>query len=241
MPGGGRPAALRRGDGRPPGEGVSGRRAAYYDAAIQTMPLERLAAPPGRAARAPARPRLVGAGAVLPAEARSGGPPARRPPRPRRPRRHPDDGEGRAARERGGASALRRLSRRAASRRACASARRPARAGGRRSSSGRGRTSQVDYAASARGRWRWGLRPGMSLANAHPFGMNAGGWHFSHGIEALGVLNIPSGPPVGAAHVAGRRRGVAAAPARHVPALRQRRAHLRRRGARRRASIPRAT
>jgi phenylacetate-CoA ligase len=61
---------------------------------------------------------------------------------------------------------------------------------------------EVDYAASARGRWRWGLRPGMSLANAHPFGMNAGGWHFSHGIEGLGVLNIPSGPPVGAAHIA---------------------------------------
>ncbi len=60
----------------------------------------------------------------------------------------------------------------------------------------------VDYAASARGRWRWGLRPGMSLANAHPFGMNAGGWHFSHGIEGLGVLNVPSGPPVGDAHVA---------------------------------------
>ncbi len=59
----------------------------------------------------------------------------------------------------------------------------------------------VDHAASARGRWRWGLRPGMSLANAHPFGMNAGGWHFSHGVEALGVLNIPSGPPVGAEHV----------------------------------------
>jgi hypothetical protein len=32
--------------------------------------------------------------------------------------------------------------------------------------------------------------------------MNAGGWHFSHGIEALGVLNVPSGPPVGAEHVA---------------------------------------
>jgi phenylacetate-CoA ligase len=60
---------------------------------------------------------------------------------------------------------------------------------------------EVDQAASARGRWRWGLRPGMSLANAHPFGMNAGGWHFSHGIEALGVTNIPSGPPVGAEHV----------------------------------------
>jgi phenylacetate-CoA ligase len=60
----------------------------------------------------------------------------------------------------------------------------------------------VDHAASARGRWRWGLRPGMSLANAHPFGMNAGGWHFSHGVEALGVTNIPSGPPVGAQHIA---------------------------------------
>jgi phenylacetate-CoA ligase len=63
------------------------------------------------------------------------------------------------------------------------------------------RDLEVDHAASARGRWRWGLRPGMSLANAHPFGMNAGGWHFSHGVEALGVLNIPSGPPVGDAHV----------------------------------------
>ena len=60
---------------------------------------------------------------------------------------------------------------------------------------------EVDYAASARGRWRWGLRPGMSLANAHPFGQNAGGWHFSHGIEGLGVLNIPSGPPVGERHI----------------------------------------
>jgi phenylacetate-CoA ligase len=59
----------------------------------------------------------------------------------------------------------------------------------------------VDYAASARGRWRWGLRPGMSLANAHPFGMNAGGWHFSHGIELLGATNIPSGPPPGDARV----------------------------------------
>jgi len=41
----------------------------------------------------------------------------------------------------------------------------------------------------------------MSLANGHPFGMNAGGWHFSHGVEALGVLNVPSGPPVGEQHV----------------------------------------
>jgi phenylacetate-CoA ligase len=63
------------------------------------------------------------------------------------------------------------------------------------------RDLEVDHAASARGRWRWGLRPGMSLANAHPFGMNAGGWHFSHGVEALDVLNIPSGPPVGDQHV----------------------------------------
>jgi phenylacetate-CoA ligase len=60
---------------------------------------------------------------------------------------------------------------------------------------------EVDYTASFRGRWRWGLRPGMSLANAHPFGTNAGGWHFSHGIEGLGVLNIPSGPPVGEQHI----------------------------------------
>ncbi len=60
----------------------------------------------------------------------------------------------------------------------------------------------VDYQASYRGRWRWGLRLGMSLANAHPFGANAGGWHFSHGIEGLGALNIPSGPPVGAQHIA---------------------------------------
>ncbi len=60
---------------------------------------------------------------------------------------------------------------------------------------------EVDYAASSRGRWRWGLRPGMSLAHAHPFGMNAGGWHFSHGVEALGVLNIPSAPPAGEQYI----------------------------------------
>ena len=59
----------------------------------------------------------------------------------------------------------------------------------------------VDYAAAARARWRAGLRPGMSLAHAHPFGTNAGGWHFSHGVEALGALNIPSGPPRDAARV----------------------------------------
>jgi phenylacetate-CoA ligase len=60
---------------------------------------------------------------------------------------------------------------------------------------------EVDYRASIRGRWRWGLRPGMTIANAHPFGQNAGGWHFSHGIEALGATNVPSGPPVGERHV----------------------------------------
>ncbi|GBD27399.1 Phenylacetate-coenzyme A ligase [bacterium HR30] len=54
---------------------------------------------------------------------------------------------------------------------------------------------EVDYRASFRARWRWGIRPGTCLANAHPFGMNAGGWHFSHGIEGLGILNVPSGPP----------------------------------------------
>lgn len=54
---------------------------------------------------------------------------------------------------------------------------------------------EVDYTASFRARWRWGIRPGTLLANAHPFGLNAGGWHFSHGIEGLGILNIPSGPP----------------------------------------------
>ncbi len=54
---------------------------------------------------------------------------------------------------------------------------------------------EVDYRASFRARWRWGIRPGMCLANAHPFGINAGGWHFSHGIEGLGILNVPSGPP----------------------------------------------
>jgi phenylacetate-CoA ligase len=58
----------------------------------------------------------------------------------------------------------------------------------------------ADYAASVRARWRWGLRPGTSCTNAHPFGTNAGGWHFSHGIELLGVLNVPVGPPGAAAH-----------------------------------------
>ena len=59
---------------------------------------------------------------------------------------------------------------------------------------------EVDYAASARGRWRWGLRPGMSLAQAHPYGLNAGGWMFSRGIERMGVFNLPCGPPVGERH-----------------------------------------
>jgi len=60
---------------------------------------------------------------------------------------------------------------------------------------------EVDYAAAFRGRWRAGLRPGMRLAHAHPFGPNAGGWHFSHGIEGLGILNIPSGPPLDDRHI----------------------------------------
>jgi len=59
---------------------------------------------------------------------------------------------------------------------------------------------EVDYAASARGRWRWGLRSGMSLAQAHPYGLNAGGWMFSRGIERMGVFNVPCGPPVGERH-----------------------------------------
>ena len=49
----------------------------------------------------------------------------------------------------------------------------------------------------------------MSLANAHPFGMNAGGWHFSHGIEGLGVLNIPVGSARRRAAHQGRDRSVA--------------------------------
>ncbi|MGH7822655.1 MAG: phenylacetate--CoA ligase family protein, partial [Candidatus Binatia bacterium] len=59
---------------------------------------------------------------------------------------------------------------------------------------------EVDYAASARGRWRWGLRPGASLAQAHPWGLNAGGWMLSRGIERMGVFNLPAGPPIGEAH-----------------------------------------
>jgi len=59
---------------------------------------------------------------------------------------------------------------------------------------------EVDYTASARGRWRWGLRPGMRLAQAHPYGLNAGGWMFSRGIERMGVFNLPAGPPVGERH-----------------------------------------
>jgi len=57
------------------------------------------------------------------------------------------------------------------------------------------RDLEVDDEAACRGRYRWGLRPGMSCAHAHPFGLYGGGWHFSHGLEALGVLNVPLGPP----------------------------------------------
>lgn len=59
----------------------------------------------------------------------------------------------------------------------------------------------VDYAASARARWRWGLRPGMKFAQAHPYGLYAGGWHMCHGVEAMGCLNIPSGPPATEEHM----------------------------------------
>lgn len=59
----------------------------------------------------------------------------------------------------------------------------------------------VDYAASARARWRWGLRPGMKFAQAHPYGLYAGGWHMCHGVEAMGCLNIPCGPPATQAHM----------------------------------------
>jgi len=60
---------------------------------------------------------------------------------------------------------------------------------------------EVDYAASARARWRWGLRPGMKFAQAHPYGLYAGGWHMCHGVEAMGCLNIPSGPPATEEHM----------------------------------------
>ena len=58
------------------------------------------------------------------------------------------------------------------------------------------RTDQaVDLEAVCRGRWRWGLRPGSSLAHGHPFGQYGGGISFSKGIEALGLLNVPCAPP----------------------------------------------
>jgi phenylacetate-CoA ligase len=53
----------------------------------------------------------------------------------------------------------------------------------------------VDLEAVCRGRWRWGLRPGSSLAHGHPFGLYGGGISFSKGIEALGLLNVPCAPP----------------------------------------------
>ena len=59
----------------------------------------------------------------------------------------------------------------------------------------------VDYAAAARARWRWGLRPGMKFAQAHPYGLYAGGWHMCHGVEHMGCLNIPSGPPASPEHM----------------------------------------
>ena len=53
----------------------------------------------------------------------------------------------------------------------------------------------IDLEAVCRGRWRWGLRPGSSLAHGHPFGLYGGGISFSKGIEALGLLNVQCGPP----------------------------------------------
>jgi phenylacetate-CoA ligase len=53
----------------------------------------------------------------------------------------------------------------------------------------------IDLEAVCRGRWRWGLRPGSSLAHGHPFGLYGGGISFSKGIEALGLLNLPCAPP----------------------------------------------
>lgn len=63
------------------------------------------------------------------------------------------------------------------------------------------RDLEVDYLASARARWRWGLRPGMKFAQAHPYGLYAGGWHMCHGVEAMGCLNIPNGPPATQEHM----------------------------------------
>lgn len=59
----------------------------------------------------------------------------------------------------------------------------------------------VDYRAAARARWRWGLRPGMTFAQAHPYGLYAGGWHMCHGVEMMGALNVPSGPPSSPEHM----------------------------------------
>jgi phenylacetate-CoA ligase len=53
----------------------------------------------------------------------------------------------------------------------------------------------IDLEAVCRGRWRWGLRPGSSVAHGHPFGLYGGGISFSKGIEALGLLNVPCAPP----------------------------------------------
>ena len=52
----------------------------------------------------------------------------------------------------------------------------------------------IDLEAVCRGRWRWGLRPGSSLAHGHPFGLYGGGISFSKGIEALGLLNVALRP-----------------------------------------------
>lgn len=61
------------------------------------------------------------------------------------------------------------------------------------------RDQEVDFEAACRGRYRWGLRPGMSLAHGHPFGLYGGGISFSKGVERLGLTNVPCGPPTNAA------------------------------------------
>jgi len=57
------------------------------------------------------------------------------------------------------------------------------------------RDQEVDLEAACRGRWRWGLRPGSSLAHGHPFGLYGGGISFSKGVERLELTNVPCGPP----------------------------------------------
>ena len=108
------------------------------------------------------------------------------------------------------ASAVRRLSRRAAVAQCV-------RLGASTGTSGRPtlilwtrKDLEVDYAASARGRWRWGLRPGMSLAQRASVRHERRRLALQPRHRGAGRAEHPVGPPVGDAHVARRRRGVAA-------------------------------